>query len=225
MYGLPGQDLAGAVRDIEEALALSPAHLSHYQLTIEPGTVFAARPPVLPGEEDIDDMLSACQERLNRHGFTRYEVSAYARSESRCRHNLNYWTFGDYLGVVACAHGKLTFAASGLIVRTRQPRDPRRYLAASQPLTRWCVPREELPFEFMLNALRLTHGFEIDTFAARTGLEWSELPAVAELVTRGLLEVHGRRCRPTPLGLRFLNDALVAFMPKNAGVRALSTGN
>jgi putative oxygen-independent coproporphyrinogen III oxidase len=225
MYALPGQDVAGAVHDIEQALALSPAHLSHYQLTIESGTVFAAAPPALPTDDAGAEMLQECQEHLARRGFSQYEVSAYARRERRCRHNLNYWTFGDYLGIGAGAHGKLTFADAGTIVRTTQLREPRRYLAAEPGAhKRSVVSAAELPFEFMLNALRLTHGFEIDTFAARTGLAWETLgDALRALEAKGLIEVQGRRCCPTPLGGRFLNDLLVAFMPENAGDRALST--
>jgi putative oxygen-independent coproporphyrinogen III oxidase len=226
MYALPGQDVAGAVSDIEQALALSPAHLSHYQLTIEAGTVFAAAPPALPTDDAGAEMLQACQEHLARRGFSHYEVSGYARPERRCRHNLNYWTFGDYLGIGAGAHGKLTFADSQTIVRTTQLREPRRYLGAEPGAhKRSVVSRADLPFEFMLNALRLTHGFEIDTFAARTGLPWEGLEAIRTLSAKGLLEVQGRRCRPTPLGARFLNDVLVAFMPENAGDRALSTAS
>jgi len=126
MYGLPGQDVAAAVHDIEAALALSPAHLSHYQLTLEPGTPFAVRPPALPDDDECATMLEECQARLSASGFAQYEVSAYARAGAQCHHNLNYWTFGDYLGVGAGAHGKLTFAADSRIVRTTQLREPRR---------------------------------------------------------------------------------------------------
>jgi putative oxygen-independent coproporphyrinogen III oxidase len=226
MYALPGQDLAGAVSDIEQALALSPAHLSHYQLTIEPGTVFAASPPALPTDDAGVEMLAGCQEHLARRGFAQYEVSAYARMDRRCRHNLNYWTFGDYLGIGAGAHGKVTFTDTQTIVRTTQLREPRRYLAAPPGAhKRTVVSSADLPFEFMLNALRLTHGFEIDTFAARTGLAWESLErSLRHLTSRGLIELQGRRCRPTTLGSRFLNDVLLTFMPENAGHRVLSTG-
>ncbi|MBV9727644.1 MAG: radical SAM family heme chaperone HemW, partial [Gammaproteobacteria bacterium] len=160
MYGLPGQELGGAVRDIEQALALSPQHLSHYQLTLEPGTPFAAQPPPLPDEDQCAAMLEECRGRLAAHGFAQYEVSAYARAGAQCRHNLNYWNFGDYLGVGAGAHGKLTFAAAARIVRTTQLREPRRYLAAADTaLCERSIPTRELPFEFMLNALRLSAGF------------------------------------------------------------------
>src|SRR5215472_359062 len=171
MYALPGQDRAAALRDVEEALALAPAHLSHYQLTLEPGTLFAARPPPLPDEDEAAEMLEDCAATLEVSGFERYEVSAWARPGRQCRHNLNYWSFGDYLGVGAGAHGKLTLPERGEIVRTVQPREPRRYLAArARELTRNPVPAEQLPFEFMLNALRLTGGFAMDEFSGRTGL-------------------------------------------------------
>jgi putative oxygen-independent coproporphyrinogen III oxidase len=227
MYALPGQDLAGAVRDVEEALALAPAHLSHYQLTLEPGTLFAAQPPALPDEDLAAGMLSACDERLGAAGFAHYEVSAYARPAAQCRHNLNYWSFGDYLGVGAGAHGKLTFAGSGQIVRTTQLREPRRYLAAAErDLARRVIAPEELPFEFMLNALRLTTGFAAAAFPARTGLTCELIagPLHAALA-RGLLERTADGYRPSALGLRFLNDLLLGFLPetsKKAGASALS---
>ncbi len=227
MYALPGQDPAGALQDVEEALALSPAHLSHYQLTMEPGTVFAARPPPLPDDDAAAAMLSACTERLDRAGFTRYEVSAYARSGRRCGHNLNYWNFGDYLGIGAGAHGKLSHASRGSIERTTQLREPRRYLAAPDAqLTRREVPAHELPFEFMLNALRLTEGFARSAFTERTGLPWSRVAApVGQALERGLLLDDSEGVRASPLGLRFLNETLLLFLaekPELAGESALS---
>jgi putative oxygen-independent coproporphyrinogen III oxidase len=216
MYALPGQDVAGAVRDVEEALALSPAHLSHYQLTLEPGTVFAARPPPLPEEDVTVDMLGACAARLAAAGLTQYEVSAYARAGAQCRHNLNYWRFGDYLGIGAGAHGKLTFPARGQIVRTTQPREPRRYLAcADAELARRTVAAHELPFEFMLNALRLTAGFEAAWFTARTGLSFDVVAATLRAAAaRGLLEPTPCGYRPSGRGLRFLNELLLDFLPE-----------
>ena len=160
MYALPGQDVAGRCTTSTEALALEPAHLSHYQLTLEPGTVFAALPPALPDDDAAAQMLHECAQQLAAAGYAQYEVSAYARAGRQCRHNLNYWTFGDYLGVGAGAHGKLTCAARGVIERTTQPREPRRYLAAADAeRTHRRVPAQQLPFEFMLNALRLCEGF------------------------------------------------------------------
>ena len=225
MYGLPGQDVAGAQADVHDALALSPAHLSHYQLTLEPGTVFAARPPPLPDEDTIAAILIACGERLQAAGFSQYEVSAYARAGRQCRHNLNYWNFGDYLGVGAGAHGKLTFAARGQIVRTVQPREPRRYLAAADAArTRHVLESEALPFEFMLNALRLPGGFSYESFTARTGLADDAIRSrIDALTARGLLEPTPGGCRPSPLGLRFLNDLLLEFMPENSRMSGSST--
>lgn len=219
MYALPGQDVAEALFDVDAAIALGPTHLSHYQLTLEPGTVFAAQPPQgLPGEDVAAEILTACTERLDEAGFAQYEVSAYARPDRQCRHNLNYWSFGDYLGVGAGAHGKIT--KSGQIVRTVQARDPRRYLSAvPAALTRKEVPAAELPFEFMLNALRLVEGFEIETFVNRTGLAWEEVaPTVESLVNRKLLIVRGQRVLATLVGMRFLNDLLLSFLAESPGL-------
>jgi oxygen-independent coproporphyrinogen-3 oxidase len=218
MYALPGQDLAVARRDVAEALALAPAHLSHYQLTLEPGTVFAAHPPQLPDDDEAAAMLAACAERLAADGFGHYEVSAYARSGAMCRHNLNYWQFGDYLGVGAGAHGKLTFTSSAEVVRTTHLREPRRYLAASdEDLSRRVVLAEELPFEFMLNALRLTDGFDAALFPQRTGLDWEVICAPLQAaLARGLLERTGAGYRPSAQGLRFLNDLLLGFLPETS---------
>ncbi|HEY2275953.1 MAG TPA: radical SAM family heme chaperone HemW [Steroidobacteraceae bacterium] len=220
MYALPGQTQAGAARDVAEALALGPAHISHYQLTLEAGTLFAARPPPLPDEDETAAMLEEGVALLAAAGFGHYEVSAYARAGRQCRHNLNYWSFGDYLGVGAGAHGKLTFAARGEIVRTVQPREPRRYLAAAPgELTRRTVTADELPFEFMLNALRLTAGFSLEDFAGRTGLAGSTIAARLErLEGRGLLERTADGYRASELGLRFLNDLLTDFVPESSAV-------
>ena len=230
MYALPGQDVAGAVRDIEQALSLEPAHLSHYQLTLEPGTQFAANPPSLPADDLAADMLSACHEHLARAGFSRYETSGYARPGRQCRHNLNYWTFGDYLGVGAGAHGKLTDTASDTIVRTTQQREPRRYLAMSpRASARQPIAARDLPFEFMMNALRLTEGFERASFSERTGLDWNVVQRNFDVFqSRGLVVVDGETCRPTPFGVRFVNEMLVGLLPESAissGKHAMSMGS
>ena len=223
MYGLPGQDAAGAVRDIEEALRLAPAHVSHYQLTVEPGTVFAGRRPVLPDEEVVEQMLALCRERLSEAGFSQYEVSAYAAAGRRCRHNLNYWRFGDYLGIGAGAHGKLTLATAGQVWRSEQPREPRRYVAAARQGAgnRRSVPAGDLPFEFMLNALRLVEGFEEQLFTRRTGLAWETVaPTLERLADQGLIVRGEKRYCASPLGLRFLNDVLTRFLsetPQSVG--------
>ncbi len=209
---------------MEEALSLAPAHLSHYQLTLEPGTVFAAQPPPLPDDDIAAAMLDECAALLQEAGFAQYEVSAYARAGRQCRHNLNYWTFGDYLGIGAGAHGKLTFPQAGQIVRTVQPREPRRYLAACDAeLTRRVIPARELPFEFMLNALRLTGGFDAARFAERTGLAWQEIAAPLDAaITRGLILRTATGYRPSELGLRFLNEVLLGFMPESPKLPELS---
>ena len=228
MYALPDQTVEAALHDIDEALALQPAHLSHYQLTLEVGTPFAARPPPnLPEDETAEQMLGECLPRLAAAGYRRYEVSAYARAGAQCRHNLNYWRFGDYLGIGAGAHGKLTsppdvearaadaVAAGVRIRRTTQLREPRRYLAAvPQALQSAWVERDQLPFEFMLNGLRLLDGFSRQDFERGTGLAWQQIEATVEdLCHRGLLESAGTSIRPSARGLVFLNDALVQFLP------------
>jgi len=224
MYALPGQDAAAALRDIEQALALAPTHLSHYQLTIEAGTLFAAQPPAVPSDDRAAQILAACQRRLSEAGFAQYEVSAYARTGFQCQHNLNYWRFGDYLGVGAGAHGKLTLPGTTAIVRTVQWREPRRYMTSGgRALTRTSVAARDLPFEFMLNALRLVEGFAIESFEARTGLPWDTVArTVADLLRRGLLEVDSQSCRPTALGFAFLNDVLMAFLPQSPVTSELS---
>lgn len=221
MYGLPGQDLQGALRDLRQALALEPAQLSHYQLTLEPGTVFAAKPPAgLPADEASWEMLEHCGQLLDAAGFHRYEVSAYARAGRRCAHNLLYWKFGDYLGIGAGAHGKLSACDpdSGelAIARSVQQRDPRRYQRdPAAGLTWQAVEPRERPFEFMLNALRLLEGFSIAEFEGRTGLDWQAVAGlVASQIERGLLQQdESGLLRPSPRGIRFLNDLLVEFLP------------
>lgn len=224
MYGLPGQDVEGALADIEAALALSPAHVSHYQLTIEPGTVFAAHPPSVPSDDAIDAMLGAVVERLSEAGFARYEVSAYARAARQCVHNLNYWRFGDYVGVGAGAHGKVTNPSDG-IFRTTQLREPRRYLAAAPAArTRTRVPAADLPFEYMMNALRLTEGFDARDYARFTGLPWATVaPQLEHLRRSGLLTDANERWQATALGARFLNDVLTRFLPDQTERTALGS--
>lgn len=216
MFALPGQTLQDLHADLQTALDFAPPHLSYYQLTLEPNTVFAKYPPPLPDEDLAAAMLETVQERLGAAGYRRYEVSAYARPGNECRHNLNYWTFGDYLGIGAGAHGKLSFPHR--IVRQRRLRQPASYLAQGGS-GRFVaeskeVPRAELPFEFMLNALRLTDGVPAALFPARTGLPPSAIAgAVERAVARGLLEATPDRLRPTPLGQRFLSDLQALFLP------------
>jgi oxygen-independent coproporphyrinogen-3 oxidase len=218
MYGLPGQTLEGALSDLGAAIALGPAHLSQYQLTLEPGTAFFHRPPVLPSDDATWEMQAACQQALAAAGFEQYEISAYARPGRQCRHNLNYWRFGDYVGIGAGAHGKLT--VDGSIIRTEKPRSPRAYLeAGGRTGARHVVPPPELPFEFMLNALRLTEGFRPADFERTTGLHVEVIgPSLAALEARGLIGSTGDYVRPTELGFRFLNDLQSAFLPETGKV-------
>jgi oxygen-independent coproporphyrinogen-3 oxidase len=214
MVALPDQTEAGALADVEAALTVVPAHISHYHLTLEPGTVFGGLPPKgLPGEDESEAMIQAAHGRLAQAGYVQYEVSAWARPGARSTHNLNYWRFGDYLGIGAGAHGKLSVA--GQVLRSAREREPRRYLAAAAQPPAWApVSPGQLPFEFMLNALRLVEGFEPALYETRTGLAWAELgPARARLRGRGLLEEDEIGCRPTALGRRFLNDLMGSFLP------------
>jgi putative oxygen-independent coproporphyrinogen III oxidase len=218
MYALPEQTLDEAIADVHTAMTLEPAHISYYQLTLEPGTVFHARPPPLPDEDAAWVMQTECQHLLAAHGFEQYEVSAYAKPGARCRHNLNYWQFGDYVGLGAGAHGKLSLSVPDRILRTAKPKQPRDYqdrLGASPTAIgeRTLVAAVDLPFEFMLNALRLNEGFATCDFEFRTGLFESSIePALRQARQRGLLEVTARGWRPTELGRKFLNDLQSGFL-------------
>ncbi len=218
MYALPEQTLAAALADLEAATAFAPPHLSRYQLTLEPGTVFHSRPPALPNEDLADAMQQEGDARLLALGYRHYEVSAWARPGAECRHNLNYWRYGDYLGIGAGAHGKFTEPATARIVRTEKPKQPRTYLGAvhgAAPFgTRIEVPPAERPFEFMLNALRLDEGFQVRDYEARTGLSAALLAPLLEAAAgRGLLAEQPGGWRPTALGSRFLNDLQALFLP------------
>ncbi len=217
MYALPGQGLAGLRADLDTALAFEPPHLSVYHLTIEPNTAFALRPPVLPDDDSASDMLDLITERTAAAGLTRYEVSAFAREGHRCAHNLNYWQFGDYLGLGAGAHGKLSFPHR--VLRQVRWREPAQYMAqalAGQAVSNEHeVARRDLPFEFMLNALRLREGFELARFAERTGLPLSAIaPALDRAEARGLIERDARSVRPTARGFDFLSDLQALFLPE-----------
>lgn len=215
MFALPGQTLADLDDDLATALAFDPSHLSVYHLTLEPNTLFARFPPPLPDEDLAADMQDRVIERLAAAGLVRYEVSAFARPGHRSRHNLNYWSFGDYLGIGAGAHGKLSF--HDRIVRQARFRHPTRYVDAAARQAAIEVEHEVGPdavgFEFMLNALRLVDGVPIDLFASHTG--WS--PALIEAglregVARGLIDPDPTRLKATALGLRFLNDTQALFL-------------
>jgi putative oxygen-independent coproporphyrinogen III oxidase len=229
MYGLPAQTLQQALADLDAALALEPAHISHYQLTLEPGTVFYHRPPPLPDSDAIWQMQLDCQEKLAACGYEHYEVSAYARAGRRSRHNLNYWQFGDYIGVGAGAHGKLTSVESNerarfAIVRSARVKQPREFLrrsGAERVSDRFRVATGDLPFEYMLNVLRLMDDFGEADFERRTGLEFATIATSLEEAQRKcLVERAGvGRWRVTSLGQRFLNDLQALFLPERADAR------
>ena len=218
MYALPTQTLAGALADVERAIALGPAHVSHYQLTLEPNTLFASHPPPLPDEDSAWDMQEACQALLADNAYAQYEVSAYARG-AQSAHNLNYWRFGDYLGIGAGAHGKLSDTADARIVRTAKLKAPRGYLqrgADAKPFGAASdVVAAQRPFEFALNALRLNAGVPIESFEQRTGLARA---AIAEPIraahARGWLHADPAQLQPSATGRRFLNDLIELFLPE-----------
>jgi oxygen-independent coproporphyrinogen-3 oxidase len=232
MYALPQQTLEEALEDVRIACSLGPSHISYYQLTLEPGTVFHSRPPALPDEDATWQIQTAGQALLAAAGYAQYEISAYAAEGARCRHNLNYWQFGDYVGIGAGAHGKLSSGEPLSILRTTKPKQPGEYQfklrhAAASTVSETVLIGEEaqvaaadLPFEFMLNALRLNDGFSSQQYRQRTGLDLRDLEVkLARARERGLLE----RCsidpgesdanwRPTDLGRRFLNDLQASFL-------------
>jgi oxygen-independent coproporphyrinogen-3 oxidase len=218
MYALPEQSLTMALHDVERAIALQPAHLSHYQLTLEPNTAFAARPPVgIPAEDDAWDMQERCIEAMAAAGYGQYEVSAYAQPDRQCAHNLNYWRFGDYLGIGAGAHGKISSGASGEILRRWKVKNPRDYLAKADSAARIGgddpIALANRPFDYMLNALRLVEGFSLADFESRTGLVRSAIARELDsAILRGWLSHDGERIVPTELGRRFTNDVIGLFL-------------
>lgn len=214
MHGLPGQDAEGAGRDLATAIAQELPHLSWYQLTIERNTVFHRRPPVLPVEDELAEIQASGEALLADAGYARYEVSAFATAGNACRHNLNYWSFGDYLGLGAGAHGKLTLPWQGRVVRTRRTRSPRDYLEAPRAARRRVetVSAAELPLEYLMNALRLCEGRPLEEFSQRTGVPATVIAdARARLEAQGLLEPDPGRLCATPTGFRFLDSVLAAF--------------
>ena len=224
MYSLPGQTLAQLDEDLDQALALKPPHLSIYHLTLEPNTLFAKYPPKgMPEDDDAYAMLDRITERTAQVGLQRYEVSAYAQSDHRCWHNLNYWQFGDYLGIGAGAHSKLSFAHR--VIRQVRYREPKLYMEqalAGQAVTQSDeVARKDLPFEFMLNALRLREGFELAQFSERTGLPLSAIQtALAEAEAKGLVTRDFQRVTPIERGFDFLSDLQEIFLPSASTIQA-----
>ena len=212
MYGLPGQTLAMARADLDEGVRHGTPHFSAYQLTLEPNTVFFSQPPKLPEHDAVADMQVMAEETLGAAGFEHYETSAFAKPGRSCRHNLNYWEFGDYLGIGAGAHGKLSFADR--VTRHERFKQPREYLAGNHAAENRVIPAGELPFEFMLNALRLVEGFPVELFAARCGLPLSLIDArLLAAEERQLIERNARHIRPTQRGRAFLNDLVELFLP------------
>ncbi|HEX4871254.1 MAG TPA: radical SAM family heme chaperone HemW [Nevskiaceae bacterium] len=219
MFALPGQTLAAAEADLAAALAFEPEHLSYYQLTLEPNTEFAARPPLLPDDDSAWAIQEAGQARLAAAGYAQYEVSAYARPGQRCRHNQVYWTFGDYLGLGAGAHGKRSFWREGewVIERRARHKHPRGYLGAagSEAAVQESreIPAAERPFEYLMNALRLHEGFDLAHYEAATGLPRASLaPGLAAAGQQGLVEIVGEQVRASLRGRQYLNALLRLFL-------------
>lgn len=217
MHGLPEQSVDDAVNDVSRAIALAPSHLSYYQLTLEPNTLFAANPPALPDEDSLAAIQTAGQQLMADAGYQQYEVSAYAKPHRQCQHNLNYWTFGDYLGIGAGAHSKLSFPANNLIVRHSKHKHPQKYLQTAAGPARiqssHNVSESEAQFEFMMNALRLNNGFEPQQFEQCTGETLHVLTKkLIAAEQEGLLQREPNRIAATPLGLKFLDTLLERFM-------------
>ncbi len=217
MYGLPQQSLDEALADIETALSFAPPHLSVYHLTIEPNTYFFRHPPTLPDDENTAQMQEAIEQKLAAAGYKHYETSAFAQPRAQCRHNLNYWTFGDYLGIGAGAHSKLSFADR--ITRQARYKQPKQYMEAAHKGNAvqegHDVAAHDIGFEFMMNALRLSSGFPVALFEERAGLPLAAvLKSMEEAEQRGFIERDHRHIAPTDLGRRFLNDLLQIFLPE-----------
>ncbi len=216
MYGLPDQDLDGALADVAQAISIGPEHISYYQLTIEPNTMFHADPPATPDDELVWEIESTCHALLEADGYIQYEVSGFAQEGRQCRHNRNYWEFGDYLGIGAGAHGKISDTASDRVLRTHRPKRPGIYMESTKTESyhiEQVVP-EDLALEFMLNALRLKQGFNPVLFEQRTGLSMREILPVLEMAReRGLLEISDTLICPTRKGWEFLNELVALFLP------------
>ncbi|MEW6765628.1 MAG: radical SAM family heme chaperone HemW [Pseudomonadota bacterium] len=217
MHGLPGQTVESGLADVRQAIALSPSHISYYQLTLEPNTLFHARPPALPDDELLADIEEGGQALLAEAGFSQYEVSAYAREGHRCAHNLNYWEFGDYVGIGAGAHGKLTLPAEQRILRRariKNPRDYQTHAGAPAAFAEEAVAPRNAAFEFMLNALRLKAGFAPPLFQERAGIPLGLIrEPLQKAEDAGLIDWGIQRIAPTPQGWRYLNDLMQHFLP------------
>lgn len=215
MYGLRGQSTAAAMHDLRTALSFAPTHLSWYQLTIEPNTEFYSRPPTLPEDDALMDIQDAGLALLSEHGYTRYEISAFTRPGKAALHNLNYWRFGDYIGIGAGAHGKITHVDRQRIERTRKKKQPEHYLAGKGKylVQSSAIAHEQLVIEYMLNVLRIAQGFSRSHFERHTGLGFETIEKrVSSLQAKGLLHVDKQSIRPTEKGQQFLNSVLEAFL-------------
>ncbi len=214
MHGLPGQDISHAMADLKQAIDLNPNHISWYQLTIESNTVFYNKPPTLPKDIILESIQEKGLKLLADNGYQQYEVSAYCKEGNKSSHNMNYWEFGDYLGIGAGAHGKVTLVDEGRIIRTAKTRKPEDYLARENSYTANCytIPKEELPMEFMMNAMRLNNGVPKQFFSDRTGITLEEIqPALDKLKKLELIEQPINNLSPTEKGHQFLNNLLEVF--------------
>lgn len=219
MFGLPEQTAALARQDIETAISLSPSHISYYQLTLEPNTLFHQRPPQLPEDDAIIDWQLDSQMRLAEAGYGQYEVSAYAQQDKQCLHNLNYWQFGDYIGIGAGAHGKITNVTTQSIVRRSKQKQPQKYIDTSGTeaniQTNDLILPEDMGFEFMLNALRLNNGFNANLFSTNTGLPLSHIQHnLDEALAENLIKFDQEMITPTQKGQRYLNSLIELFLPE-----------
>jgi oxygen-independent coproporphyrinogen-3 oxidase len=215
MYALPKQTLAEALEDAKTAIALNPAHLSFYHLTLEPNTPFHRTPPSLPDDDTSAEMQVQIEALLAQHGYEHYETSAFAKQGKQAKHNLNYWQFGDYLGIGAGAHSKLSYHDK--ITRETRPKHPKAYMQQAiegKAIEKeWVIEKDELGFEFMMNALRLVDGVPLDLFQQRTGLDLQTMDvAIKKAKAKGLLLIEHGRVKPTLLGQRFLNELLELFL-------------
>jgi putative oxygen-independent coproporphyrinogen III oxidase len=218
MFALPGQTAGDALQDIRDAVACEPAHVSHYQLTIEPNTAFHASPPALPGEDAAWEMQQECAGELSRAGYRQYEISAWARPDFQCRHNLNYWRYGDFLGIGAGAHGKITLPSEQAVRRRVRQRHPRSWMQGVWEgkgiIEDRALDPAERVFEFFLNQLRLREGVLKEQLEPRTGIAWNEVSArVSEAIEKGLLMDENGVLAPTGLGWRFSNEIQAIFLP------------
>ena len=214
MHGLPGQNTVEAMADLQQAIDLNPNHISWYQLTIEPNTVFYNKPPTLPKDIILESIQEKGLQLLSDNGYRQYEVSAYCKEGKNSAHNMNYWEFGDYLGIGAGAHGKITLVDEQRIIRTAKTRKPEDYLARENSYTASCknIPEEELPLEFMMNAMRLNNGVPKQFFSGRTGIALKKIePVIDKLLRLDLIELPTINLAPTPRGRQFLNNLLETF--------------